>query len=126
MSERNLMIAMAAVAILACIPQIPFAYWPLVLVVIGLVYGGMHAEDDLLTRLGYIIIAAALPLVADNLDSISFGAFAIGPWVNSFLDNIAIGVAGIVISNTLLQIYARVNPADSGSSADGGGGYSSE
>ena len=75
MSERNLMIAMAAVAILACIPQIPFAYWPLVLVVIGLVYGGMHAEDDLLTRLGYIVIAAALPLVADNLDSISFGAF---------------------------------------------------
>ena len=73
--------------------------------------------------MAYIVVAVALPTVADSLDAIP----VVGGFVNSILDNIAIGVAGIVVANMLLQIYARLMPADdSGSSAGGGGGYSSE
>ena len=122
-SDRILMILMTLAAILAAIPQVPFGYWPLVLVVIGLVAGFMSPEDDLLTRIGMIVVAVALPTVADSLDAI----MVVCPFVNSVLDSIAVGIAGMVIANVLLQIKERLMPADdSGSSAGGGGGYSSE
>ena len=122
-SDRILMILMTLAAILAAIPQVPFGYWPLVLVVIGLVAGFMSPEDDLLTRIGMIVVAVALTTVADSLDAI----MVVGPFVNSVLDSIAVGIAGMVIANVLLQIKERLMPADdTGSSAGGGGGYSSE
>ena len=123
-SDRILMILMTAVAILAVIPGVPaVAYAPLALVGLGLISGFMNPEDDLLTRLAYLAVAVALPIVANSLDAIP----VVGGFVNSILDNIAIGVAGIVVANMLLQIYARLMPADdSGSSAGGGGGYSGE
>ena len=122
-SDRILMILMTLAAILAAIPQVPFGYWPLVLVVIGLVAGFMSPEDDLLTRIGMIVVAVALPTVADSLDAI----MVVGPFVNSVLDSIAVGIAGMVIANVLLQIKERLMPADdTGSSAGDGGGYSSE
>ena len=96
---------------------------PLALVALGLISGFMNPEDDLLTRLAYLAVAVALPMVANSLDAIP----VVGGFVNSILDNIAIGVAGIVVANMRLQIFARLMPADdSGSSAGGGGGYSSE
>tara|TARA_Y100000588_G_C13994400_1_gene812935 strand:- start:279 stop:635 length:357 start_codon:yes stop_codon:yes gene_type:complete len=118
------MILMTLVAVLAVIPGVPMvALAPLALVALGLISGFMNPEDDLLTRLAYIVVALALPTVADNLDAIP----VVGGFVNSILDNIAVGVAGIVVANMLLQIYARLMPADdSGSSAGSGGGYSSE
>ena len=96
---------------------------PLALVALVLISGFMNPEDDLLTRLAYLAVAVALPMVANSLDAIP----VVGGFVNSILDNIAIGIAGVVVANMLLQIYARLMPADdSGSSAGGGGGYSSE
>ncbi len=123
-SDRILMILMTAVAILAVIPGVPaVAFAPLALVGLGLISGFMNPEDDLLTRLAYIVVAVALPTVADSLDAIP----VVGGFVNSILDNVAVGIAGVVVANMLLQIYARLMPADdSGSSAGGGGGYSSE
>ena len=123
-SDRILMILMTLVAILAVIPGVPMvALAPLALVVLGLISGFMNPEDDLLTRLAYIVVAGALPTVADSLDAIP----VVGGFVNSILDNVAVGIAGVVVANMLLQIYARLMPADdSGSSAGGGGGYSSE
>tara|TARA_B100000809_G_scaffold85951_1_gene84362 strand:- start:28 stop:390 length:363 start_codon:yes stop_codon:yes gene_type:complete len=120
------MILMTVVAVLAVIPGVPaVAYAPLALVGLGLISGFMNPEDDLLTRVAYIAVAVALPIVANSLDAIP----VVGGFVNSILDNIAVAVAGIVVANMLLQIYARLMPADdsdSGSSAEGGGGYSSE
>ena len=104
-SDRILMILMTLAAILAAIPQVPFGYWPLVLVVIGLVAGFMSPEDDLLTRIGMIVVAVALPTVADSLDAI----MVVGPFVNSVLDSIAVGIAGMVIANVLLQIKERLS-----------------
>ena len=123
-SDRILMILMTAVAILAVIPGVPaVAFAPLALVGLGLLSRFMNPEDDLLTRLAYIVVAVALPTVADSLDAIPM----VGGFVNSILDNVAVGIAGGVVANMLLQIYARLMPADdSGSSAGGGGGYSSE
>ena len=123
-SDRILMILMTAVAILAVIPGVPaVAYAPLALVGLGLISGFMNPEDDLLTRLVLIVVAVALPTIANSLDAIP----VVGVIVNSILDNVAVAIAGIVVANVLLQIYARLMPADdSGSSAGGGGGYSSE
>ena len=123
-SDRILMILMTAVAILAVIPGVPaVAFAPLALVGLGLISGFMNPEDDLLTRLVLIVVAVALPTIANSLDAIP----VVGGFVNSILDNVAVAIAGIVVANVLLQIYARLMPADdSGSSAGDGGGYSSE
>ena len=125
-SDRILMILMTAVAILAVIPGVPaVAYAPLALVGLGLISGFMNPEDDLLTRLAMIVVAVALPTVANSLDAIP----VVGGFVNSILDNVAVAIAGIVVVNMLLQIYARLMPADdssASSSAGDGGGYSSE
>jgi hypothetical protein len=118
------MILMTAVAILAVVPAVPGGeYAALILVGLGLISGFMNPEDDLLTRLALIVVAVALPTVANSLDAIPM----VGGFVNSILDNVAVAIAGIVVANFLLQIYARLMPADdSGSSAGDGGGYSSE
>ena len=123
-SDRILMILMTAVAILAVVPAVPGGeYAALILVGLGLISGFMNPEDDLLTRLALIVVAVALPTIANSLDAIP----VVGGFVNSILDNVAVAIAGIVVANVLLQIYARLMPADdSGSSAGGGGGYSSE
>ena len=123
-SDRILMILMTAVAILAVVPAVPGGeYAALILVGLGLISGFMNPEDDLLTRLVLIVVAVALPTIANGLDAIP----VVGVFVNSILDNVAVAIAGIVVANVLLQIYARLMPADdSGSSAGGGGGYSSE
>ena len=123
-SDRILMILMTAVAILAVVPAVPGGeYAALILVGLGLISGFMNPEDDLLTRLAMIVVAVALPTIANSLDAIP----VVGGIVNSILDNVAVAIAGIVVANVLLQIYARLMPADdSGSSAGGGGGYSSE
>ncbi|MEE3132796.1 MAG: hypothetical protein VX298_04430 [Pseudomonadota bacterium] len=123
-SDRILMILMTAVAILAVVPAVPGGeYAALILVGLGLISGFMNPEDDLLTRLVLIVVAVALPTIANSLDAIP----VVGGIVNSILDNVAVAIAGIVVANVLLQIYARLMPADdSGSSAGGGGGYSSE
>ena len=122
-SDRILMILMTAVAILAVVPAVPGGeYAALILVGLGLISGFMNPEDDLLTRLVLIVVAVALPTIANSLDAIP----VVGGFVNSILDNVAVAIAGIVVANVLLQIYARLMPADdSGSSAGGGGGYTS-
>ena len=125
-SDRILMILMTVVAVLAVIPGVPAgAYAPLALVGLGLISGFMNPEDDLLTRLALIVVAVALPTVANSLDAIP----VVGGFVNSILDNVAVAIAGIVVANVLLQIYGRLMPADdssASSSAGDGGGYSSE
>ncbi len=125
-SDRILMILMTAVAILAVVPAVPGGeYAALILVGLGLISGFMNPEDDLLTRLAMIVVAVALPTVANSLDAIP----VVGGFVNSILDNVAVAIAGIVVANVLLQIYGRLMPADdssASSSAGDGGGYSSE
>ena len=120
------MILMTAVAILAVVPAVPGGeYAALILVGLGLISGFMNPEDDLLTRLALIVVAVALPTVANSLDAIP----VVGGFVNSILDNVAVAIAGIVVANVLLQIYGRLMPADdssASSSAGDGGGYSSE
>ena len=79
-SDRILMILMTAVAILAVVPAVPGGeYAALILVGLGLISGFMNPEDDLLTRLAYIVVAVALPTVANSLDAIP----VVGGFVNS-------------------------------------------
>ena len=69
-SDRILTILALLAAIIAVVPAAAMAPWALILVALGLISGFMNPEEDLLMRVGYFIVAAALPTVANSLDAI--------------------------------------------------------
>ena len=123
-SDRILTILALLAAIIAVVPAAAMAPWALILVALGLISGFMNPEEDLLMRVGYFIVAAALPTVANSLDAIPVA----GTYLNSILDNFAVAIAGIVIAQFIVAVKDRVMPADDSSSSAGagGGGFSSE
>ena len=123
-SDRILTILALLAAIIAVVPAAAMAPWALILVALGLISGFMNPEEDLLMRVGYFIVAAALPTVANSLDAIP----VVGTYLNSILDNFAVAIAGIVIAQFIMAVKDRVMPADDASSSAGagGGGFSSE
>ena len=123
-SDRILTILALLAAIIAVVPAAAMAPWALILVALGLISGFMNPEEDLLMRVGYFIVAAALPTVANSLDAIPVA----GTYLNSILDNFAVAIAGIGIAQFIMAVKDRVMPADDSSSSAGagGGGYSSE
>lgn len=123
-SDRILTILALLAAIIAVVPAAAMAPWALILVALGLISGFMNPEEDLLMRVGYFIVAAALPTVANSLDAIPVA----GTYLNSILDNFAVAIAGIVIAQFIMAVKDRVMPADDSSSSAGagGGGFSSE
>ena len=89
-----------AIAVIAAFTDvIPMV--PLILVVLGLIGGFMNPLPDVGTRVAYYVLAASLPLIADNLVEIP----VLGGYANSIIDNLAIGIAGIAIANFLLALY---------------------
>lgn len=57
-------------------------------------------------------MAAASPTIANNLDQIP----AVGGYLNTILDNFAVGIAGIAIANFCLAVVNNLMSSDS----DGG------
>ena len=86
------------VAVIAAVAPDVFAYFALVLVLLGLVAGFMRPIEDVSTRLVYYVLAATLPRIADNLDVIP----VIGAYADAFLDQIAVVMAGVAIANLLI------------------------
>ena len=86
------------VAVIAAVAPDVFAYFALVLVLLGLVAGFMRPIEDVSTRLAYYVLAATLPRIADNLDVVP----VIGAYADGFLDQIAVFVAGVAIANLLI------------------------
>ena len=105
-SDKILTLLMLAVAIVAAFVEIP--YTGLALLLLGLVAGIMNPIDDMLERTAYLLVAIAAPGVADNLDMIP----AIGTYLNSIIDGVAIAVAGVWIANFTSGLISRVT-ADS-------------
>ena len=58
-------------------------------------------------RTGMLLIAVALPSVANQLDAIP----AVGSYLNSILDNVAVGVAGMYLANFTIALVGRIKPA---------------
>ena len=104
MSQKVLWWASIAVAVIATLAPDSFAYYALVLLAIGLVDGFMNPTEDFATRVGFYVLAALLPAIADNLDVIP----TVGASLNGFLDNLAVFLAGIAIASVLLATYNNV------------------
>ncbi|MEC9240033.1 MAG: hypothetical protein VX486_05340 [Pseudomonadota bacterium] len=97
-----------AIAVIAVFTEaIPMV--PLILVLLGLIAGFMNPLEDVGTRVAYYVLAATLPMIANNLDAIP----AIGGYLNGILDNVAITIAGIALANFALALYNNAMAAGS-------------
>lgn len=103
--ERIYILAIAAVALLASIPQIPLdaGIWGAILVIIGLVGGVMLNYPEPIQRVLVYVVAATLATLANSLDHI----WVVGPWVNGFLDNVATGIQGMAVGLIIMGLIAR-------------------
>ena len=100
--QKAVLYGSVLVAVIAAVAPDVFAYFPLVLVLLGLVAGFMRPIEDVPTRVLYYVLAAALPSIADNLDAVP----GIGAYANSFLDQLAVFIAGVAIAN-LFTVLAK-------------------
>ena len=107
MLAKAVMYGSVLVAVIAAVAPDVFAYFPLVLVLLGLVAGFMRPIEDVPTRVLYYVLAAALPSIADNLDAVP----GIGAYANSFLDQLAVVVAGVAIANFIVAMAKGLRDA---------------
>ena len=110
MSSENIIIALiVAIAVIGAIAgeSIDAQYVALALVGLGLVTGFMSPSSDMGERTGMLLVAVAMHMVANQLDAIP----AVGMYLNSILDSIAVGVAGMYLANFTIALYGRIKPA---------------
>ena len=98
-----------AIAVITGFVSIPYAL--LVLLIIGLIGGFMNPLEDAASRGAIYVLAAALPAIANNLDQIP----AIGMYLNTILDNVAVMLAGMAIANFLCAIYSNLTASNESS-----------
>ena len=107
MIDRVMPALAVAVSVIAVFVAMDF--WPLILVLLGLIHGFASRETDGTTVLTVLVSAAVLPQIADALDAI----MVIGGYLNGFFDNLAVAIAGYAIAHVVWDIWSRVMPADS-------------
>ena len=100
--EKAVLYSSVLVAVIAAVAPDVFAYFPLVLVLLGLVLGFMKPMEDVSARVAFYVLAAMLPGIADNLDVVP----VIGAYANGFLDQLAVFIAGVAIAN-LFTVLAK-------------------
>ena len=110
-SDRIITLVSLVIAILAVFVA-AFEYWALVLLVLGLAFGFLHTETDMVKQMVYIVAAIGLPVVANQLDTIP----AVGGYLNSIIDNFAVAIAGVAIANFIMDLKSRIMPAGGGGS----------
>ena len=109
-------VAVIAVFVVGGVERIPFdgvggyvldgnAQWfILVLMLIGLVHGLMSPVTEP-ASIAFIIVAAfAFPRLANTLESIP----AIGMYLNQFVDQLAIAIAGYAIAALIIDLKSRI------------------
>ena len=113
MSSDRIIVLVALVAAILAVFVSAFEYWALVLLVLGLAYGFMHTETDLVRQMAFVVAAIGLPVVANQLDVIP----AVGGYLNSIIDMFAIAIAGTAVANWVMDMKARIMPAGGGGSS---------
>ena len=103
-SDKYLTALMLLVALIAAFAEVPYS--SLALLVLGLGSGFVNSIDDIMERTAYLLVAIAAPAVSDNLDLIP----AVGTYLNSIIDGIAIAAAGIWIASFSTALVSRVMP----------------
>ena len=99
--QKGLMWGSVVVAVAATFAPDLFEYYALVLVVLGLVMGFTNPIEDVATRVAMYVLAVYLPTIADNLDVIPVA----GEFVNGFLSQFAVVIAGVAIMQVCLVLY---------------------
>ena len=102
--DKYLTALILAVALIAAIAEVPYS--SLALLALGLGSGFMNSIDDIMERTAYLLVAIAAPAVSDNLDLIP----AVGTYLNSIIDGIAIAAAGIWIASFSTALVSSVMP----------------
>ena len=109
MSTENIITALIVVVAIIAATAMDIPYTALVLLGLGLVAGFMNPSTDMAERTGMLVLAVALPYVADNLAQDALGL--VGEFLDDTLDNIAVGVAGMYIANFVIALIGRIKPA---------------
>ena len=109
MNSNQILLILSIIAALGAsvVPDV-MPYWPLALIVLGLVNGFMNPMADAATRVAYTVAAIAIPTLADGLDAIPVA----GAYLNSIIDNLMVAVAGAVIANFILVVINQVKGSD--------------
>ena len=107
MLAKAVMYGSVLVAVIAAVAPDVFAYFPLVLVLLGLVLGFMKPMEDVSARVAFYVLAAMLPGIADNLDVVP----VIGAYANGFLDQFAVVIAGWAIANLFTVLVKGLRDA---------------
>ncbi|SVB73639.1 uncharacterized protein METZ01_LOCUS226493 [marine metagenome] len=95
------------VALVAVLAPDAFGAYALILVALGLVSGFVNPIGDVTTRLAYYVLAATLPRISNELDAIP----QVGSLLNSFLDQMAIVIAGVAIASFTLALMRQIKDA---------------
>jgi hypothetical protein len=112
--QKGLMWGSVVVAVAAAFAPDLFGYYALVLVVLGLAMGFTNPIEDVATRVAMYVLAVLLPTIADNLDVIP----VVGEYVNGFLSQFAVVIAGVAIMQVCLVLKNGLMAA--GDDSDGG------
>jgi len=99
-----------ALAILVAIISafVALEWWPLILLVMGLVFGFVVQEKDQTQVLTVIVLAVALPIIADSLNAIPM----IGAHLDTIFTHLAILIGGHAIANLVLGLKDMIMPAE--------------
>jgi len=99
-----------ALAILVAIISafVALEWWPLILLVMGLVFGFVVQEKDQAQVLMVIVLAVALPTIADSLNAIPM----IGAHLDTIFTHLAILIGGHAIANLVLGLKDMIMPAE--------------
>ena len=109
-------VAVIAVFVVGDVEFIPFAqgggyaldgnaqWFVLVLMLIGLVHGLMSPVTDHASQAMVIVAAFAFPRLSDTLDSIP----AVGMYLDQFIDQFAIAIAGYAIAALINEVKSRI------------------
>ena len=127
MSQKTLLLVSVVVAAVATLLPDMFAYYGLVLVLLGLVMGIANPIEDVATRVAMYVLAAFLPAIADAggdramgtpNDGVLMDIPYVGEFVVGFLGNLATVIAGVAIMSFLLVLWTGLMAA--GDDSDGG------
>ena len=114
MSQKGLLWGSVVVAALATLLPDMFAYYALVLVLLGLVMGIANPIEDVATRVAMYVLAVFLPIIADAggdpargtpNDGVLMDIPVLGEFLGGFLGNLATVIAGVAIASFLLVLY---------------------
>ena len=127
MNQKVLLLGSVVVAAVATFLPDLFAYYALVLVLLGLVMGFMYPIEDVASRVAIYVLAVLLPGIADAggdpgrgtpNDGVLLDIPYLGPFVHGFLGNLATVIAGVAIASFILVLctglMAAGNDSDDG------------